>query len=383
MISTNDIIVDFFEISTQREHSGNIQLISNSNKSSGNTLLLSSQATRENKRPQHLNVLNYRPRKERKYVVFFSINIIQVVIMKILITGASGFIGQKLIRDLQNNSETELYALSRHFLSIPNLHYIYSDVLDEKNMEELFKTVRFDVVIHLAAITAHREIVDNRLETLNTNLQGTINLLNNFNTYCKGGLFLYASTGKVYGKTNEMPISEAAIVNPQNILGKSKFIAERIIDFYAIPENKYLICRIFNIYGENQKRNFVVPTIIDQLKLPAITLGNLNELRDYLYIDDLLSALIACIYKGDGFSRFDYVNIGKGEPACVADILRELEELLGRKLNVIEDRSRFRKDETQIEFCDHNKLTSITGWKPRYSLKEGLFKTLKGEGILN
>ena len=303
--------------------------------------------------------------------------------MKILITGASGFIGQKLIENLRENKEAELYALSRYSFNMQGVHYISGDVCDKERIEEVFKTVQFDVVVHLAAITEHCEIVNRRLETLNVNLQGTINLLNSFNAYCKGGAFLYASTGKVYGKTNEMPISETAITNPQNILGKSKLITERIIDFYAIPENQYLICRIFNIYGENQKRNFIVPTIIDQLKLPVITLGNLKDLRDYLYIEDLSAALTACIYKKKKFSHFDYVNIGKGEPTCVADILREIEGLIGRKLNVIEDRNRFRKDETQIEFCNRSKITEITGWEPLYSLNDGLYNTLKGEGILN
>lgn len=302
--------------------------------------------------------------------------------MNILITGASGFIGQKLIWDLSNNVVAELYALSRHSLIIPGIHCIQGDVLDEKYIENLFRAVHFDVVIHLAAVTAHCEIVDNRWKTLNINLQGTLNLLNSFNSHCNDGLFIYSSTGKVYGMTNEMPISEKALVSPQNILGKSKFIAERLIDFYTVPQNRYLVCRIFNVYGENQNRNFVVPTIIDQLELSTITLGNLKDLRDYLYIDDLSSALVSCVNGKMDFSNIDYINIGSGKAVSVAHILQEIEDLIGRKLNVVEDISRFRKDESQIEVCNHNKLTAITGWKPKYSLKDGLLKTLRNEGIV-
>lgn len=302
--------------------------------------------------------------------------------MKILITGANGFIGRNLIQDLKQSPGNELYALSRKSFSPEGVVCLTGDVLDKPRLMELFEQTSFDAVIHLAAITEHHQIVDNRFQTFDTNLKGTINLLECFNAYCKGALFLYASTGKVYGKTNQMPITETAVTNPQNILGKSKRITEEVIDFYAVPENKYLICRIFNIYGEFQRRSFVVPTIIDQLEQPYISLGNLKDLRDYLYIRDLCSAIMSCLDYRQAFAEVDVVNIGSGEPACVQDILREMEQLLERKIEVCIDRSRMRSDETSVEFCDHSKLTRLTGWKPRYTLPEGLSQTLKYEGVI-
>lgn len=302
--------------------------------------------------------------------------------MKILITGANGFIGQKLIQDLKSFSAADVYSLSRKTVSSDSGYWIVGDVLDAESVDAIFREHCFDVVVHLAAITAHDDIVNHRYSTFDTNLKGTINLLSSFNRYCKNSFFLYASTGKVYGKTNEMPISETAVTNPKNILGKSKRITEEVIDFYAVPQNKYLVCRIFNIYGEAQKRSFVVPTIIDQLREKEITLGSIRDFRDYLYIDDLSSALISCISHREKFAPVDYVNIGSGEPACVMDIIHEMEELLERKIVVRVDESRMRVDETPVEFCDHSKLTSLTGWEPSYSLKSGLQKTLVAEGVL-
>ncbi len=227
--------------------------------------------------------------------------------MKILITGASGFIGRSIIKNWVDNPDFSIFSLSRDDEFCPNgVTTLVGDVLDMASLEAVFSLHEFDIVIHLAAITAHKDIVDNKYSTLATNLQGTMNVLDCFNRYCKNAQFIYTSTGKVYGNTNEMPISEKAQVNPTNILGKSKYIAERLVDFYAIPENKYLICRIFNIFGENQKKSFVIPTILEQIKEGHdLVLGNLEDKRDYLYVDDLVSGIQSCIYHKDDFANVD------------------------------------------------------------------------------
>ncbi len=302
--------------------------------------------------------------------------------MRVLITGAGGFIGRKLIAALSEEADTEIIALSRNGLDIPGIRFYPCNILDRDAVEKVFKENQFDCVVHLAAITAHSEIVDNRMKTFETNLQGTINLLNGFNKYCHGGQFIYSSTGKVYGKTNEMPISENALVNPTNILGKTKRITEEVIEFYAQPENRYLILRIFNIYGEGQRSNFVLPTILAQLEQESINLGSLKDFRDYLYVDDLIDAFKACIASPGKFSNVDHVNIGSGEPACVADMLREIERLIGRELKVTSDQSKFRHDETPVEFCNRSKMTAQTGWTPKYSLAEGIEKTLRANGVI-
>lgn len=302
--------------------------------------------------------------------------------MKILITGGSGFIGQNLIHALIKKEDIEIFSLSKGQVHFSGATAIQCDILEQQKVERLFQKIHFDVVIHLAAITEHYAIVDDRFKTFQTNLQGTINLLECFNRYCEGGLFLYSSTGKVYGDTNEMPISETARIFPKNILGKTKHITEQIIDFYAEPKNQYLICRIFNIYGEHQKRSFVVPTIIDQLDEPVLKLGALEDQRDYLYIDDLIAALITCIQYRQQFASVDYVNIGSGQPACVADILHEIEILTGKKIKVHIEQSKLRTDETPLEYCSHEKLTKLTGWVPAFTLQTGLKKTLQNEGVI-
>lgn len=308
--------------------------------------------------------------------------------MKILITGASGFIGRRAIEIWKDNSEIELFGLTRNKseqieagkTGIVSL--LECNVLDIEAVRNVFLNNTFDVVLHLAAITEHNAIVNHSEETFNTNLYGTINILKCINELCDNTMFFYASSGKVYGKTNEMPISENAYSNPTTILGKSKRITEQVINFYAVEANQYLICRIFNIYGEGQKRNFVVPTIIDQLKKPEISLGNIEDIRDYLYIEDLVSALWACVKNRDKFKKYDIVNIGSGKPVRVKDIIDIIEEITNRKLKVTINQNKIRHDETKVEFCNNRKIEKLTGWRPKYSLYDGIEKVLRSERFL-
>lgn len=301
--------------------------------------------------------------------------------MNILVTGANGFLGREIIKELQKDKDNSITGIGRKNIEC-NYNYYTADVLDSKSVEKIFSTNAFDVVIHLAALTEHCQIVDNKYETLNINLTGTENLLKAFNKYCRNSLFVYASTGKVYGKTNEMPISENAFTRPTNVLGKSKLITEKIIDFYAQPENTYLITRIFNIYGGNQKENFIVPTIIKQLQQGNILkLGNVEDKRDYLYIKDFVQAFVKCIYNKDNFNSFDIVNIGSGIPVSVSDIVDAFKYCLNRDIKIVLDKSKLRFDETPVEYADNKKLCQLTDWEQEYDLNKAINEICQTSGL--
>ncbi len=301
--------------------------------------------------------------------------------MRVLVTGANGFLGRAVIHRLLLRGDMEVIGISRSNTDLPIRCYTL-DILKAGKVEQVFQKHIFDVVIHLAALTAHSQIVDNKFEALDINLTGTKNLLQAFNAHCKNALFVYASTGKVYGVAEAVPITENTFPKPMNILGKSKYITEKVIDFYAQPDNQYLITRIFNIYGGRQKENFIVPTIVKQLKEgKQLHLGNITDQRDYLYVDDFVNAFVGCIDAKEQLGNFEIINIGSGIPTSVGDIIHAFERCLDIGIQIESDPGKFRKDEMPVEYCDNSKLKKLTGWNPQYSLDTAIDRICKEAGL--
>lgn len=306
--------------------------------------------------------------------------------MKVLLTGANGFIGSNLIKKLKSAPNMEIYTISRKDQELdPAITSYCCDILDRDQIFHIFEKHSFDVVIHLAALTAHEEIINNKYLSLGTNLKGTENVVSAFNRFCRNAVFLYSSSGKVYGRTNEMPITEEAMERPTTILGKGKYITERLLDFYAdIESNKYVVMRIFNIYGGDQKENFIVPTLLKQLSQgPRLELGNIYDKRDYLYIDDLVSAIEGLIINRQKLSGFEVINIGSGIPVSVEEIIEELKIILELpRIDITISQQRKRYDETEVEYCSIKKIHELTGWERRFDLRTGLIETCRKQGML-
>ncbi len=297
--------------------------------------------------------------------------------MNVLITGMDGFIGQYLSEALLREGHN-VVGVGKEPLDKSGYYQI--DILDTIKLNDLFVNNKFDAIYHLAALTAHDDIVDNKEKTLQINLQGTNNLVYMVNEYCTDAIFFYTSTGKVYGETNELPISEKALVQPTNILGKAKFITERIIDFYGDQaKNKFVILRIFNIYGFKQKENFIIPTLINQMKKTnTLSLGNIDDMRDYLYIEDLIEVLVKLLKLNYKTTSIEYFNIGSGLPLSVRQIISNIEHISGRKYEIEIDNEKLRFDEVKTEYANISKVKEFIDWEPKFDICKGL-KIILGE----
>lgn len=295
--------------------------------------------------------------------------------MRILITGINGFIGHYLGQALVERGHW-VCGLGRDKKCVINISKYYSgSVLDKKLAEKATRDV--EVVVHLAALTSHRDIVENKFETLETNFLGTKNVLDVFLKSKKLKKFFYSSTGKVYGRIVRLPISEEHPTNPQNLLGKSKLITEKLIDFYNDNQKEFIIFRIFNIYGTGQSDNFLVPTILTQLAKgkSEIMLGNIEARRDYVYIDDLVNAFTLAIEK-KGYLGVSIYNICTGIGSSAAEIVKIISKIKGIDIKVKSNPALIRRDEMKDEYGSYEKAERILGWKPNVSLKEGLRKLI-------
>jgi nucleoside-diphosphate-sugar epimerase len=299
--------------------------------------------------------------------------------MKILITGVDGFIGHRLADLLISNNNYVVGLGRRDECSVKNIHaYFSGDILDEKLVEKAVSGV--DAIIHLASLTSYNDIIYDKFKTLEINLFGTKNVLNAFVKSKSAKKFIYSSSGKVYGDVKHLPISDEQIPNPLNILGKSKLITEKLIDFYSTGQKEFIIFRIFNVYGPGQQINFLIPTILSQVKesendVKTITLGNIKAKRDYVFIDDVVDAFVLAIEKNldPGLSIF---NICSGKGISAQEIVSIIENLMNIQINIKTKSFLIRNDETDIEYGSFEKAKKILGWYPKYSFRDGIKKVL-------
>lgn len=300
--------------------------------------------------------------------------------MDVLITGVNGFIGRS-ISTLLINSGHRIIGLDIDGSSqIEGIYEYYSESINNKKILESLAS-KADVIIHLAAITAHSEIISKKYETLETNLNGTKNILDAFKASKRAKKFIFASTGKVYGEIDELPIIEKSITNPINILGKSKLIAEKLIDFYCDDKKSYVIFRIFQAYGPGQQINFLIPTILSQLSLDmkysqTITLGDVNAKRDYTFIEDIAAAF-KCAISTDTQNGLQIYNISSGAALSAKDIITVIERLLDLKIKIKINEELLRSDETSIEYGSNLKAKNLLSWQPKFSIEDGLKKIIK------
>ena len=306
--------------------------------------------------------------------------------MRVLVTGAGGFIGSHLCCELENLGY-QVVALARtwHHRHYKPKELIYGNILDTQLVNEIVYSC--EIIIHLASITAHDEIVEHKIQTLQTNLRGTQNVAEAFLKSPHTKKLYYASTGKVYGKIESNPITEKHPTRPLNILGKTKRITELLLELLAVEnmEKNIIIFRIFNIFGPHQKESFLIPTILSQLSLQQnsnsfkVNLGDVYAQRDYLHVNDLVSAFILHIENGNhSIGGLSYFNVASGIPHSAESIIRILERILDRKIEIETDRSKLRLNEDPIEFGSAEALHKEVSWSPAISLQEGLASLLKG-----
>lgn len=294
-----------------------------------------------------------------------------------LIIGGGGFIGRSLIGHLAQEG-VRVTATTRRDESLPGAaRTVRADITDARLMGDLLMGEAFDTIYYLAAVTEHHLLANAPLDCLDAYVSATVTISKSF-VRSRSRRLVYASTGKVYGPVAGRPIREDDPVIPSNILGRIKVLAEAILMFAGrvSTDKQIVIARIFNIYGPGQKDTFILPTILNQLRRGStVALGNLDDGRDYVYIDDLIEAL-KILGERPGLSGLEIFNVGTGRPSTVRDMLRDIEQLTGRPIEVQQRTDKMRSDEHSSECGDFSKLASL-GWQPRTSLAAGIKTCLR------
>ena len=275
------------------------------------------------------------------------------MVKSILVTGATGFLGRHVVRDLLRRG-FKVEAKSR----------ADGDVCDAETWKKFPAT---DCVIHLAGSTFVPDSWDDPSKFLQNNTLGTSLALD----FCRNheAKFVFFST-YMYSREAVMPVSEDSKLRPSNPYSLSKFFGENLCKFYSEHFGvKAVIFRPFNVYGLGQSEKFLIPSIIRQARLSdVIEVQDTKPSRDYVYVEDLLAAL-NCAITTD--IELEVMNIGTGRSYSVLELIETLGIVSNRKFKI---RSAMieRQSEIMHTQADNSRAREILNWEPEWSLQSGL-----------
>ncbi|MBW2995584.1 NAD(P)-dependent oxidoreductase [Candidatus Woesearchaeota archaeon] len=291
---------------------------------------------------------------------------------RVLISGINGFIGKNLAKFLVKKGY-EVYGFDKKISKIKGAHTVKGDLLDSVFLKKMCNKVNH--VIHLAAISFIPDAEKHEKIVYQINVIGTKKIIEAFEK-SNAKQLIFASSAKVYGKARYLPIDENHPTKPVCEYGRQKLMCEKFIEKTAKKSKKqYIILRQFNIFGPGQNENFLIPSIISQLKRHNILKqGNVDVKRDYLYIYDLMDAykiLLSVKIK----KNIEILNIGSGKSYSVKHIDKEVCRIKGIKCSYMTDMKKVRKEEKD-QRASIRKIRKY-GWKPKTSLERGLGKIIK------
>lgn len=307
---------------------------------------------------------------------------------KVLVTGADGFIGSHLTQMLLDKGYS-VRALSQYNsfnnwgwleeISHPEgrLDIVCGDVRDPNYCREI--TRGCTTVFHLAALIAIPYSYVAPDSYVDTNIKGTLNMCQAARD-CGIQRLLVTSTSEVYGTAQYVPIDEKHPRQPQSPYSATKIGADAIAkSFYNAFGLPVVIARPFNTYGPRQSARAIIPTIISQIAKGATTIkvGDLSPTRDFNYVEDTCRGFIA-LAETDGIEGMD-INIATGKEVTMKHTLELIAELMEADVRYEVDEARLRPGKSEVfRLCGDNSLiTSLTDWRPRVSLAEGLKRTIK------
>ena len=307
--------------------------------------------------------------------------------MNILITGGAGFIGSTLADKLiQENNKifvidnfNDYYDIKikesnvKNNLAKPNYKLYKADICDRKVVSDIFEQNNIDVVVHIAARAGVRPSLENPLEYVRSNIEGTINILENMRKYnCKK--IVFASSSSVYGNCTADKFSEdLKVTEPISPYAATKSSCEQFLYTYSKLYGINAIClRFFTVYGPKQRPDLAIrkfAELIEQDK-PIPVYGDGTTMRDYTYIDDIVGGICSAINYNK--TPYEIINLGGGSPVTLNQMIATIEKVLGKQAKI--ERLPMQAGDVNKTVSDITKAKKILGYSPKTSFEEGIKK---------
>ncbi|MGB9905807.1 MAG: GDP-mannose 4,6-dehydratase [Candidatus Saccharicenans sp.] len=311
--------------------------------------------------------------------------------MRILITGISGFIGSHLADYLsQTLQQAEICGLVRPRSSLDNLvkiadhlRLLEGDIRDPGSLLNVLATSRPDRIFHLAGQAAVDSSYNLAAETINTNVLGTVYLLEALKELQLKPVVVLVSSAEAYGLaySDELPIKETASLRPLSPFGVSQAARDLLgFQYYKSYGLKIIRARVFHVLGPRQPAYYFLSSLARQIaeiekkkRNPVLRLGNLENKKDYTDVRDLVRALWLISEKSEPGEAY---NLGSGQAWSGNEMLKLVLGMTRAKMVLETEETKTVFPEPPILLADISRLTRLTGWKPQISLKQSLLDLL-------
>jgi NAD dependent epimerase/dehydratase len=309
--------------------------------------------------------------------------------MRVLVTGADGFIGSHLTEALvRNGYEVRAFVYYNSFNSWGWLDHCADDVQgkfevfagDIRDPHGVKKAMNgCDAVIHLAALIAIPFSYHSPDSYVDTNIKGTLNVLQAARELNVSRV-IHTSTSEVYGTAQYVPIDEKHPLQGQSPYSASKIGADQLaFSFYSSFNLPVVTLRPFNTYGPRQSARAVIPTIITQIANGnnQIKLGSVTPTRDFNFISDTVNGFISALKSKSGVG--EVINLGSNFEISIQDIASLIGEIMNQEIKVIDSVERIRPENSEVNrlWADNSKAKELLSWKPEYASLNGLKKGLE------
>lgn len=306
---------------------------------------------------------------------------------KVLVTGATGFIGSHLTERLVNlgaqvrafaqyNSQNSIGLLDLLSDEIrKEIEIVWGDVKEIESMEKASNNC--SIIFHLASLVGIPYSYLHPQEVVMTNTIGALNVLicSRENKVAKT---VITSTSEVYGTARYVPIDENHPLQGQSPYSASKIAADKLAEsFYCAYNLPVATCRPFNAYGPRQSMRAVIPTIITQaLTKDEIHLGSISPTRDLTFVLDTVEGFIRVAESPRSVG--EVINIGSSFEISIGDLAAKICSLVGKDIPIISEEQRKRPNKSEVNrlYADNRKAKELIGWEPQVSLDEGLKRTI-------
>ncbi|PYS23697.1 MAG: epimerase [Acidobacteria bacterium] len=306
----------------------------------------------------------------------------------ILITGGAGFIGSHLVNRILSEGDWRVFAVDdfndfyepkiKHaniatHQSNPNFKLIEADIRNYDALSRAFDQTDFDCIVHLAARAGVRPSLAEPRLYVETNVNGTVNLLELARAH---GIkqFVFGSSSSVYGENEKVPFNEAdPISKPISPYAATKAAGELICHTYSHLHDMRIIClRFFTVYGARQRPDLAIHKFAKLISAgaPVPVFGDGTTRRDYTYIDDIISGVRAAIDYDQ--SNYEVINLGESRTVELRELISLLENALGKRAEI--DRQPTQPGDVPQTFADITKAQRLLGYNPQMQIEEGIKK---------